>query len=136
MPVTEEPGRGFGPGLSAVPVFRIDDESQHEAAAVLSVYGELDLHRAPELQDRIAASIERGAELVVIDLSHVTFIDSMALGVLLGAVNRLRIRGGNLRLVVPSPSLRRIFEISLLDHVFTLDSSREEAFVPSSPAAR
>jgi anti-anti-sigma regulatory factor len=50
---------------------------------------------------------------------------------LLGAVNRLRLRGGNLRLVVPSPSLRRIFEISLLDHVFMLDSSRDEALLHS-----
>jgi anti-sigma B factor antagonist len=109
---------------------RIEDESQNAEAFVLSAYGELDLHVTPELQERIDTAIEDGAELIVLDLSAVTFIDSMALGVLLGAVNRLRRRGGNLRLVVPRPELRRIFEISHLDRVFTLEWTREDALEP------
>jgi anti-sigma B factor antagonist len=128
--VTEGPGNGLGSGLQGAPVFRIDD-AHRDRTAVLSVHGELDLHQAPELEDHLAEAIADGAELVVVDLTHVTFIDSMALGVLLSAVNRLRLRGGSLRLVVPNPSLRRIFEISLLDRVFTLDSNRDEAFMPS-----
>ena len=114
---------------------RIEDESQPEQAVVFSAYGELDLHVTPELQDRVDAAIERGADLIVVDLSGVTFIDSMALGVLLGAVNRLRRGGGDLRLVVPSPDLRRIFEISHLDQIFTLEWTREDALAePASPA--
>ena len=114
---------------------RIEDESQQEQAVVFSAYGELDLHVTPELQDRVDAAIERGADLIVVDLSGVTFIDSMALGVLLGAVNRLRRGGGDLRLVVPSPDLRRIFEISHLDQIFTLEWTREDALAePASPA--
>jgi anti-sigma B factor antagonist len=113
---------------SRVPAFRIDDDSTPETGVVLVLHGDLDLHVAPELQDRLTAEIEEGAKLIVLDLSAVTFIDSMALGVLLGAVKRLRPSGGRLRLVVPNPELRRIFEISLLDQVFTLDSTRDEAF--------
>jgi anti-sigma B factor antagonist len=119
--------------FGGVSEFHIDDERRDETAA-LSVHGELDLHEAPELQERIAAAIDRGAKLIVVDLTHVTFIDSMALGVLLGAVRELGLRGGSLRLVVPNPSLRRIFEISLLDRVFTLDSSREQALARTGPA--
>jgi anti-sigma B factor antagonist len=121
--------------FGGVPDFRIEDDLVGEAAAIFAVHGELDLHEAPALKERIAAAIDRGANLIVVDLTEVTFIDSMALGVLLGAINQLRLRGGNLRLVVPNPSIRRIFEISLLDQVFTLDSSRDEAFArPSGPA--
>jgi anti-sigma B factor antagonist len=126
--VIEGTGSGFDSNVREAMLFRIDDESQRDTATVLSIHGELDLHQAPELQDRLAAAIEEGANLVVIDLTNVTFIDSLALGVLLGATNRLRLRGGDLRLVVPNSSLRRIFEISLLDRVFTLHSSRDEAF--------
>ena len=108
---------------------RIDEGSELAGPALLSVFGELDLHVAPELQERIGAAIERGADLVVVDLSDVTFIDSMALGVLLGAFNRLRRHGGNLRLVVPSPQLRRVFEIAQFDRIFSLDRTREEALV-------
>jgi anti-sigma B factor antagonist len=121
--------------LGGVSGFQIDDERRDGTAPVFSVHGELDLHEAPALEERIAAAIDRGAKLIVVDLTHVTFIDSMALGVLLEALKELRLRGGSLRLVVPNPSLRRIFEISLLDRVFTLDSSREEAVARVGPAA-
>jgi anti-sigma B factor antagonist len=114
---------------------RIEDESEQNEVVVFSAYGELDLHVAPELQDRVDAAIQRGVELLVVDLSRVTFVDSMALGVLLGAVNRLRRRGGNLRLVVPSADVRRIFEISQLDQIFTLEWTREEALAQPAPPA-
>ena len=39
-----------------------------------------------------------------------------------------RARGGELRLVVPTPELRRVFELTLLDEVFTLARTRHEAF--------
>jgi anti-sigma B factor antagonist len=121
---------GTFPGSTA---FHIDDELQPGSTAVFSVHGELDLHEAPELQDRVTTAIERGARLIVVDLTEVTFIDSMALGVLLAAVNRFRPSGGVLRLVVPNPNIRRIFEISLLDQVFTLDSTRDAALAAGAP---
>jgi anti-anti-sigma factor len=124
--VIESPAdrRQTTPGPTA---FHIDDELKPGATAIFSVRGELDLHEAPELQDRIRAAIDRGAMLIVVDLTDVSFIDSMALGVLLATANKLRPAGGRLRLVVPNPSIRRIFEISLLDQVFTLDCTRDEA---------
>jgi anti-sigma B factor antagonist len=123
--VSEAAGtNGFGSAAAAA--FHIDELSPG-AMTVFSVHGELDLHEAPELEDRIATAVGRGARMIVVDLTDVTFIDSMALGVLLAAVKRLRPTGGRLRLVVPNTNIRRIFEISLLDQVFTLDSTRDEA---------
>lgn len=124
--MTEAPANGFGATLGPT-TFSIDDELKLGKTAVFSVRGELDLHEAPELQDRIGRATDRGARLIVVDLTGVTFIDSMALGVLLAAMNRLRSLGGDLRLVVPNPSIRRIFEISLLDRLFVLDTTRDEA---------
>jgi anti-sigma B factor antagonist len=51
----------------------------------------------------------------------------MTLGVLLGGVKRLRPQGGQLRVVVGQPGLRRIFEVTLLDRVFTLFPTRADA---------
>jgi anti-sigma B factor antagonist len=122
--VIEIPGNGTALGP---PGFHIDHDLRPGATVVFSVRGELDLHEAPELQDRVRAAIDGGAMLIVVDLTDVTFIDSMALGVLLATANKLHPAGGRLRLVVPNPSIRRIFEISLLDQVFTLDRTRSEA---------
>jgi anti-sigma B factor antagonist len=132
--VPERTASGSGIRLASTGACRIEDDSTQEANTVFSASGELDLHVAPELEDRIDAAIEQGAKLVVLDLSAVTFIDSMALGVLLGAANQLRTHGGRLRLVVPSGELRRIFEISLFDRVFTIDSTRDEACAHSIPS--
>ena len=122
----ESPANGDRMALGP-PAFHIEDDLSPGATAIFSVRGELDLHEAPELQDRVRAAIDRGAKLIVVDLTDVTFIDSMALGVLLATARKLHPAGGRLRLVVPNPSIRRIFEISLLDQVFTLDRSRGEA---------
>jgi anti-sigma B factor antagonist len=109
--------------------FRIEQERPAGSdITVFVLHGEVDLHVAPEVRARLGAAIESGASGVVIDLSHVTFLDSMALGVLLGALKQLRARGSELHLVVPTPELRRIFELTLLDEVFALARTRQEAF--------
>jgi anti-anti-sigma regulatory factor len=92
--------------------FRIEEAQAPDGVVLLSIHGDADLHVAPEL---------------VLDLSEATFVDSMALGVLLGAMKQLRARDGRLRLVVPQTELRRIFEITLLDRVLPLDATREDA---------
>jgi anti-sigma B factor antagonist len=107
--------------------FRIDEDHPRSGTAVLALNGDADLHSANELRARLGAAIEAGAVVVVVDLSEVTFIDSMALGVLLEAMKRLRARGGVLHIVGPRPDVRRIFEITLLDRIFPLDATRSEA---------
>jgi anti-sigma B factor antagonist len=114
--------------VGTVEPFRIEEmRPAGSNAFVYVLYGEVDLHVAPELRERLNGAIDGEPENVVVDLSSVKFLDSMALGVLLGAHKRLRDAGGELELVVPSPELRRIFEITMLDEVFTLARTRQEA---------
>ena len=95
--------------------------------AVLAVRGQADLHTAPELRTAISTALDNGAKDVVVDFSDTTFIDSTTLGVLLGAVKRLRPVGGAVRVVCPSAHVRRIFEITLLDRVLAVYDDRESA---------
>ena len=78
-------------------------------------------------------AIDGGASGLVVDLSDATFVDSMTLGVLLGAVKRLRPRGGKVAVVCLSPHIRRIFEITLLDRVFALHESLDDARAAAAP---
>jgi anti-sigma B factor antagonist len=57
----------------------------------------------------------------------VSFLDSTALGVLIGAVKRLRSRGGALAIVNTDSSIAKTFEITGLDQIFTILPSRAEA---------
>ena len=71
--------------------------------------------------------IESGKKQIVVDLSKATFIDSTTLGVLVGGVKRLRPAGGSLALVCTDDNITKIFEITGLDRVFPIHSSRDDA---------
>jgi anti-sigma B factor antagonist len=107
--------------------FGVETIDGEGSVVVIAVHGQADLHTAPELRNAMTAALDNGAKGLVVDLSEATFIDSMTLGVLLGAVKRLRPSGGKVTIVCVDPHIRRIFEITLLDRVFSLHSSREDA---------
>lgn len=72
------------------------------------VAGELDLATAPELHDHLETYAAEQAEITVIDLTAVTFIDSSGIHALLQAVER---DGGRVR-IIPSARCLRLFEIA------------------------
>ena len=108
-------------------VFVVDVLDLTDRLSVIAVHGQADLHTASDLRSAISEAIDRGAVHLVVDLSEATFIDSMTLGVLLGAVKRLRPSGGAVSVVCTDPHIRRIFEITLLDRIFTLYPNRQAA---------
>ena len=120
---------------SDVADFRIEEASPRPSVRILEVHGDADLHSAPELRERIRGAIDAGANTVVVDLSTTTIIDSTSLGVLLGGMKRLREQNGQIRLVVPRPEVRRVFEITMLDRVFPLHDTQAEALAEPSDQA-
>ena len=98
-----------------------------DGVASVAVAGEVDLHTAPALKQALSESIDQGGRHVLVDLSRATFIDSTTLGVLMGAVKRLRPAGGELAIACNDPNIRKIFEITLLDRIFEIYPTPEEA---------
>lgn len=111
----------------ALDEFRIHEERPDTATVILAIHGDADLRVAGELEDRLGSVIDEGPPALVVDLSGTKFLDSMALGILLDGMKRLRDKGGRFRVVAPGVEVRRIFEITLLDRIFELDTSRDEA---------
>ncbi len=93
----------------------------------LTVRGEVDVATSPALQRSLAELVERRPELVVADLTEVSFIDSTGLGVLVDAVQSIRAGGGDLRLVVTQPQIIKLLELTGLDEVFSVASSARDA---------
>ena len=87
---------------------------------VLRALGDLDMAGAPRLRSAVVSEVSAGARLVVLDLSGVDHLDSAGLGVVVGALRRLRAHDGDLLLVCPEPRIRRVFEACDLDRVFDL----------------
>lgn len=107
--------------------FRLEEDHPQPGTVVVTVYGDLDLHSADQLGDLLVGVVDRGASLVVVDLSDVEFVDSQGLGALMRGTRRFGAGKDRFRLVVPAPEIRRLFEITALDRVFPLDATREQA---------
>ena len=102
-------------------------------ARVVTLHGEIDAFTAPSLRLDLRRLIEEtGASTIVVDLTTVTFLDSSALGALVGALRRLRERDGSLLVVVPRSPAARIFEHTGLDAVLDLYPDREAALSATS----
>jgi anti-sigma B factor antagonist len=112
--------------------FAVETTDGGHGVAVIAVRGDSDLHTAPHLRRAITVALDRGASALVIDLTDATLVDSMTLGVLLGAVKRLRPSCGRVTVVCPARDVRRIFEITLLDRLFSLHPDREAAVAAAS----
>ena len=95
---------------------------------VVTLRGELDAYTTPALRlDLHRLVAEPTLSMLVIDLSNVTFLDSSALGAIVGALRVLRERGGELRIVKPQSAAARIFHQTGLDAVLGLYPTREQA---------
>jgi len=94
---------------------------------IVALTGEVDLYTAPELKAALLRILAEGPTRIIVDLSGATFVDSTTLGVLLGAVKRLRMIGGELVLVCSDLNIRRILSITLLDRAFAIYDALPDA---------
>ena len=96
--------------------------------AILTLSGELDAYDAPTLRERFTeVAAEHAGKVVVLDLSSLTFLDSTALGTIVGLLRRVREGEGELRVVLPEGEARRIFELTALDRTLDVRESRAAA---------
>ncbi len=98
-----------------------------EPFEVIEVGGEIDVLTAPKLREAVIDAVGRGRLNLIIDVQKVDFLDSTGLGVLVGALKRVRADGGSLDIVCTHARLLKIFEITGLDKVFGLHESVEAA---------
>jgi anti-sigma B factor antagonist len=92
---------------------------------VVRVAGEIDVYTAPRLREQLIRLVGSGS--VIVDLDEVTFLDSTALGVLVGALKRQRDHGGTFSVVASGNRVRRLFDITGLTRVFPFYKSVTEA---------
>ncbi|MGP3982445.1 STAS domain-containing protein [Streptomyces sp. KR80] len=96
---------------------------------VVETTGEIDVHTAPKLRAAVAALSDAvaGRPRFVLDLNHVNFMDSMALGAIVAITKRIKGREGELRIVCNVQPLLKIFRITGLHQVYRFDDSVDAA---------
>ena len=121
-------GTSIPVGQAVSVIQRVESTVLRSGVVVVSVLGDADVRIAPRLRAELDRLLVEGRRRIVVDLSTASFVDSAALGVLMGAAKRQRPLDGRIRVVVPSSYVRRIFELTLLDRLFGgLDTDVSEA---------
>jgi anti-sigma B factor antagonist len=116
--------------------FDVKTDKVDDGTYVISLTGEVDLYTAPEFKQQLLNVIAEGGRDVVVDFTNTTFIDSTTLGVLVGGVKRLRAEDGRLSLVCSDRNITKIFEITGLDRVFTIYTTRDEALAKTGASSQ
>ncbi|MFD0889310.1 STAS domain-containing protein [Streptosporangium algeriense] len=95
---------------------------------VVRAAGELDMSVAPHLDTEIGRAIGMAEHpRLVLDLTEVPFCDSVGLGVLVGALTRVRDAHGRLVLVVRPGMVARLLTMTNLDRYIETRGSLREA---------
>jgi anti-sigma B factor antagonist len=105
----------------------LTEETFGTSGLIVTVAGELDIATAPTLRDRLTAAIESGRDRLVIDLSSLSFLDSVALATIVHAKQLLAERGKLAIAIDPSSYVMLVFESGGLPKVLDLVESREQA---------
>lgn len=103
------------------------DVSRRGPWVVLAPLGDLDMGSAPRLRQEVVTAVSAGDVHLVLDLGAVEFIDSVGLGVIVGARRRTRANGGDIVLARVSAAVRALFELVELDRIFAVDVDLDTA---------
>lgn len=106
--------------------FQISHRTIDDRTCVVAVAGDLDLASAPELKWTLVELLHQGYGHYVLDLSAVTHMDSMGLGVLVAFRKRLH-ADAQLALACMPARLNKLFEVTGLDTSFDTFTSVDEA---------
>ncbi len=112
--------------------FAISHREVDERTCVVAVEGELDLASAPALKWTLVELLAKGYDQYVIDLSGLTHMDSMGLGVLIAFRKRIE-EDGRLAIAGMPAKLSKLLGTTGLDDCFDSYPTLDDALVP--PAA-
>jgi anti-sigma B factor antagonist len=81
----------------------------------------------PEITQKVDEHIARGHKYWVCDLSELGYCNSTGLNLFVRILTKSRNAGGDCVLVDLQPSVKKLFELSKLNEIFTSYTSTEEA---------
>jgi anti-sigma B factor antagonist len=77
--------------------------------------------RLGETETLITGLIRKGARKLVLDLTHVEFVDSAGLGIIMRIFGEIEQQGGQLRIAGAREQVRRLFEITHTQAILAVD---------------
>ena len=105
----------------------IRTEPINEDCVVVTLDGRFDASNADAAKEALKRVIDGNVTTVIVDLTQVPFIDSAGLSTLVSSLKQARSAGGNVLLSGVQPQTRTVFELTMLDRVFTIHPTVQSA---------
>src|SRR5271165_4819913 len=107
--------------------------------AIVAFPGHVNVSNVSQLRDRLLSVINRGAAVLIADMTETASCDHQAVAALARACQRAAMNGTQVRLVVTAPVVRRVLSIEGLDRLVSIYPSLEAAIGrgsanPANPA--
>lgn len=102
-------------------MFELSTESNDGQSVTIAVKGEIDIYSAPDFKESLTQSIIDVQHDIILDCSDLSYIDSMGLGILVGALKRVREKDHNIIIRNPRTTVRKLFRITGLDKAFIIE---------------
>ncbi len=100
----------------------------YRKALIVRLKGELDHHSADTVKLKMEEAILRGdSSYIILSMKDLTFMDSSGLGVILGRYKLITSRGGKMVVCDVNPSVYRLFEMSGLFKILTIQENEKMA---------
>ncbi|MEH1939541.1 MAG: STAS domain-containing protein [Nostoc sp.] len=96
------------------------------SVTVLELSGILDGIRGNELRREVSSILANGADILLLDMKEVKFIDSSGLGALVSAMQMVRNANAKLFVCSISDQVRMLFELTKMDRIFKTFADQDE----------
>lgn len=95
--------------------------------SIIRTTGLLNAHTVPQFDQTLRGLLDAGALKLVVNAERLTYVASAGLGALIGSIDEIRERGGDLRICGLNETVKSIFEMVGLPHLFQIFVTEEEA---------
>ncbi len=97
---------------------------------ITSLWGELDHHTAKIFKDMVQEKLNKEKiKYLIVDMSHLSFMDSSGIGAILGRLNQLKNIGGKVVVFGMQPQVKKVFYAGGMDKVIPCYDKEEEAVI-------
>lgn len=96
---------------------------ENDLTTTMVLAGEIDAYTAPKLKEALLPLTQKDGVMVIVDLEKVDYLDSTGLGVFISALKSTKEYGSELKLLQLQDRVRRLFEITSLDSIITIETT-------------
>ncbi len=104
------------------------ERKSFENYELILLEGRIDQNESEEFEAILNECLDEDKREICIDMIDVKHICSSALGVLVAIKRKIKDQEGDIKLIIASDNLLKLFETTMLDKVFEIFESRRECF--------